>query len=325
MRFAVKDHLGESQPLISALIDAGHTLSADGPTDLFLVDLDCDLFGYRELIDFYRDCGAVVLQYPHGAPASTLQYDNLYAPYDKVGGQLTNGQGEIDFLRSLGIQRPARAMGWQLSPQFEQRLSMTPRRVVFAPTHVNADGGLDRERMEANHKIFGDLLGGGWELVVRYIGDLERCGLWEDKRVFRYVQGERDMTTVEIDVADCVVAGAGTFPCLAIARGVPTIMYGQFAASRYGLPDEEIRPLRSLEKYRDIVRYPADAEDRSVNDLIVDANSDLELVSQVRDWRSRWIGKPFDPAAFVSMVEAWIPELREARDATPVALSPGTG
>lgn len=319
MRFAVKDHLLESQPLIAALIDAGHELSADGPTDLLLIDLDCDLFGYRELIDFYRDCGAVVLQYPHGAPASTLQYDCLYDPYEKVDGQLTNGQGEIDFLRSLGIQRPAKVMGWQLSAQFDARVAEKPRRVVFAPTHVNADGGLNRERMVQNREIFGDLLQGDWELVVRYIGDLERCGLWQDDRVFRYVQGERDMTTVEIDVADCVVAGAGTYPCLAIARGVPTVMYGQFSAAMYGLPDEEPKPLRNLEKYRDIVRYPIDVEDGLVNDVVLLSCCDREWAAKAEDWRQRWIGEPFDGLAFVSMVESWVPELRAVRDLSPVA------
>lgn len=315
MRFAVKDHLGESNALVGALIKAGHVLSADGPTDLLLIDLDCDLFGYRELIDFYRECGAVVLQYPHGAPASTLQYDCLYDPYDKVDGQLTNGQGEIDFLRSLGIDRPAKAMGWQLCPQFEARHVKRPRRVVFAPTHVNADGSLDAERVETNHKIFADLLEGGWELVVRYIGELENLGLWEDERVFRYVQAERDMTTVEMDVADCVVAGVGTYPCLAIARGVPTVMYGQFAAARYGLPDEEAKPLRSLEKYHDIVRYPIDADGmRPLNSLIPYACHSDE---PIRDWKRSWIGEPFDPIAFVSMVEAWIPQLLAARELLP--------
>lgn len=307
MRFAVKDHLSESQPLVKALIDAGHTLSPDGPTDLLLIDLDCDLFGYRELIDFYRECGAVVLQYPHGAPASTLQYDALYDPYEGVDGQLTNGQGEIDFLRSIGIERPAQAMGWQLCRQFEFRATENPRRVVFAPTHVNADGCLDYMRMEANSLIFDQLVEGPWELVVRHIGELDRCGLPYDERVLRYVQGAPDMTTVEMDAGDCVVAGAGTYSCLAIARGCPTIMYGQFSAALYGLPDEVPKPLRSLDKYRDIVRYPLDAGGGPLSELIPRACSSED---EILDWRSRWIGAPFEAGSFAAMIEDWVPRLK---------------
>ena len=316
MRFSVHDHLNEAQPLVEALINAGHVLSSDGPTDLFLLDLDPDMWGYRDIAAFYRECGAVVLQYPHGAPFSTLVYDNLYAPAEEVDGQLTYGQGEIDFLRSINVERPAKIMGWDLCRQFEFRPTDNPRRVVFAPTHVNGDGTIDASRAQTNADVFRDLLEGDWELVVRFIGDLERVGLWRDDRVFRYVPGRLDMTTVEIDVADCVVAGAGTYPCLAIARGVPTIMYGQFAAAMYGLEGEEPKPLRSLEKYREIVRYPFDVEDagdspvHSLSQMIYYACDSDRLI---RDWKKRWIGEPFSPEAFVAMVEVWIPELRETR------------
>lgn len=305
MRFVAKDHLGESSPLIHALTEAGHELTADGPTDLFLIDLDPDMWGYRDLIDFYRECGAVVLQYPHGAPISTLCYDNIYRPYEGVDGQLTYGQGEIDFFRAIDVERPARIMGWTLCRQFEFRPTIAPKRIVFAPTHVNGDGTIDDSRAKANADVFQQLLDGPWELVVRYLGDMERLGLWQDDRVFRYVAGSFDMTTVEMDAADCVVAGAGTYPCLAIARGVPTIMYGQFAAAVYGLEGEEMKPLRTLDKYRDLVRYPFDVEDAPLETLIT-----LACSYEAIEWKKAWIGEPFNAAAFVELIEAWVPELK---------------
>lgn len=315
MRFCAKDHLGESIPFAKALIDAGHEFSPDGPSDLFLIDLDPDKWGYRDVIDFYRDCGAVVLMYPHGAPASTLCYDNLYDPYEGVDGQLTNGTGEIDFFRSIGIERPARAVGWQLCAQFEFRRSEDPKRIVFAPTHVNGDGSLDDDRRAKNGEIFQKLLELPWEteLVVRYIGELDRCGLWKDERVFRYVPGNYEITTVEIDASDCVVAGVGTYPCLAVARGVPTVMYGQFRAAMYGERGEEAIPLRNVEKYREIVRYPLDADDSdSLGALIRFACHDNEKT--IGDWKRAWIGERFDGPAFAKMVEEWVPELRALRE-----------
>ena len=309
MRFAAHDHLGQSGPLVQALVEAGHELTSDGPLDLFLMDLDPDKWGYRDLIDFYHECGAVVLQYPHGAPLSTIVYDNLYPPHENVSGQLTHGRGEVEFLRIIGVERPARIMGWQICRQFEFRDSENPRRVVFAPTHVNGDGSIEKGRAELNADVYRQLLEGDWELVVRYLGDLERLGLWKDDRVFRYVAGSFDMTTVEMDAADCVVAAAGTYPSMAIARGVPAIMYGQFDAAVYGLEGEEPRPLRNLEKYRDLVRYPYDVEDGHLDETIYEACRSDERIA---DWRETWLGEPFDASAFVALVEAWVPELRDS-------------
>ncbi len=306
MRFAAHDHLGQSQPLVQALVEAGHEFTPDGPLDLFLMDLDPDKWGYRELIDFYGECGAVCLQYPHGAPLSTIVYDNLYPPHAGVHGQLTHGQGEIDFLNIIGVDRPARIMGWQICRQFEFRPTEKPRRVVFAPTHVNGDGSIQRERAELNADVYRQLLEGDWELVIRYLGELDTLGLWQDDRVFRYVAGKFDMTTVEMDAADCVVAAAGTYPSMAIARGVPAIMYGQFGAAVYGLEGEEPAPLRNLEKYRDLVRYPYDIEDGDLTAMIYEVCSSEE---PIRAWRETWLGSPFDPSAFAAMVEEWVGEL----------------
>ncbi len=197
-------------------------------------------------------------------------------------------------------------MGWQICRQFEFRPTEKPRRVVFAPTHVNGDGSIQRERAELNADVYRQLLEGGWELVVRYLGELDTLGLWQDERVFRYVAGKFDMTTVEMDAADCVVAAAGTYPSMAIARGVPAIMYGQFGAAVYGLEGEEPCPLRNLEKYRDLVRYPFDIEDGNLTAMIYEACSSEE---PIRSWRETWLGSPFDPSAFVTMVEEWVPEL----------------
>ena len=66
------------------------------------------------------------------------------------------------------------------------------------------------------------LLEGPWHLTVRHIGTLEQNGLWHADGV-DYVQRRLQMSTAEIDAADVVVAGDGTFPTLAIARGVPTV------------------------------------------------------------------------------------------------------
>ena len=102
--------------------------------------------------------------------------------------------------------------------------------MVFAPTHPNGDGSMLEHRMVRNGAIFQQLLDGPWEITCRFIGESpQQNGLWYDPSV-RWVQGSMDLSTAEIDVADVVVAGLGTYPALAIARGVPTVVYGQLEA-----------------------------------------------------------------------------------------------
>jgi hypothetical protein len=100
-----------------------------------------------------------------------------------------------------------------------------------------------------------------------------------------------------LDVADVVIAGEGTFPTLAIARGVPTVMYSQLTAA-LGLAGEVMQPPRRLDLYRDYARYPYDAEDGPLEGVIRAAGR-----TEASEWKRRFVGERFDPLAFVSLLE----------------------
>ncbi len=310
MRFCGHDHYHQVLPLISALQEAGHEMVDTSPLDLFLIDLDPDkIYGYRQLIDWAADLGAVILQYPHGAPASTLCYDSLYEPYKRVSGQLTFAEGEAELLRLLGVERPTRSLGWTLCPQLPFLPVASPKKVLFGPTHPNGSGSQLPERLEMNRKVFQTLLDGPWELTVRYLGKLEDNGLWEAEGV-RFTEGLLDNSTVEIDAADVVVAGEGTFPTLAIARGTPTIVYGQFMGAMYGFPDEEPTPLRKRHLYEDWVRYPLDFDDGPLDELIYAACKERD---DIATWRQRWVGNSFNPQTFPTLIEEFVAELSNTK------------
>ena len=80
-----------------------------------------------------------------------------------------------------------------------------------------------------------------------------------DAEGVEFVNGRHVAAVAEIDAADAVVAGDGSFPTLAIARGVPTVMYGQ-AWSRSACPTRPLVLPRG-ELYLDYIRYPFDVAD----------------------------------------------------------------
>lgn len=299
LRIAMKDHLRKSVQLATALVRAGHRLSMEGHADVLLIDADVPMYGYRDLIDYYEDMGATVLLYPHGGGIPQMCYDGLCEPYERVDGNLVNGPGHAEVLRRLGYPAPSHVIGWSMCEMRPFRAAADVRHVVFAPTHPSGHGFLPKEWRDANAQTFAALLEGPWDLTVRYIGELDANGLWGDGRV-NFVRGDMSPVTAEIDVADAVVAAEGTFPCLAIARGVPTVIYGQGRAGVYGLPGEKATPLSNPGDYLHYSHYPFDVADGPIAEVI---HAAARSEAPIFDWKRRFLGEPFDEATFAAQVE----------------------
>jgi hypothetical protein len=160
-------------------------------------------------------------------------------------------------------------------------------------------------RREKNSEIFEQLTRGPWDVTVRTIGPPEVNGIRGDAPGVKYVQGAMAISTAEIDIADVVIAGTGTFSNVAVARGAPTIFYAQFEAL-YGLAGEEQVPLARRSLYEDITRYPFDVEDGDLEEVIHAAAQDY---SSVETWRKLWIGQPFEPKSAVVAIEEFVTDL----------------
>jgi hypothetical protein len=313
MRVAIRDHFGKSHALARALVAGGHELVGKGPADVLLIDLDDPGYGYTQLIDHHRGLGAKVLLYPHGASPMTA-YDGLMDPYEGVDGNLVVASGHAEVMRRMEYPTPTHVLGWSLCPQVPFRRRKTIRSVLFAPTHPSGFGHLLDHERELNAAVFAQLLDGPWKVTVRAIGTPEQNGLWEDPRV-RWVRGDYKVSWAEIDRSDVVVAGPGTFPSLSVARGVPTVIYGQGLAPNKGEPGEQPVQLRHGARYHDFMRYPFDMADGPVEEVLhAAARSDAPIA----DWRRRFVGESLDPAAFCALVErlAYDPAPPVALDAT---------
>jgi hypothetical protein len=297
LKIAVKDHFGEALRYALALQRAGHEFVRGGPADLLLIDLDPPYYGHRELIDRYKDWGATVLLYPHGAGGPPLVYDGLYEPHPRLDGNIVHGPGAAEVLRRMGYPHPTYVGGWTYCDLLPFRPTTEIKRVLFGPTHPNGDGTMIDVYRNRNAEIFAELLEGPWQLQVRHVGSIEQNGLWEAPGV-EFVTGKMDLGYGEIDAADVVVAGCGTFPTLAVARGVPTVVYSQGVPGSLGVAGESVVPLRNPDRYLDYMRYPYDAADGPLHDVMHAA-----AAAEATAWKHRFIGDPIDDATFAATVE----------------------
>jgi hypothetical protein len=298
LKIAIKDHRNESVDLTNALHAAGHEFVPAPPADVFMIDLDVPGYQYGPLIETFHEAGAKLVLYPHGGGAATLSYDGLFDPDPRFAANLVTGLGHAEVLRRLEYPSPVYTIGWRLCALKPFRPRTDVKHVVFAPTHPNGDGSMMEHRRELNTKVFEALLKGPWRLTVRYITTLEANGLFEADGV-EFVNGRGRPLLGEIDVVDAVVAGDGTFPSLAIARGVPTVIYGQHELAWGFAGEERVAPGR-LPLYEAYNRYPLDFEDGPLDELVHAAARSDESIAH---WRRRFIGEPFNPLAFAETVE----------------------
>jgi hypothetical protein len=115
----------------------------------------------------------------------------------------------------------------------------------------------------------------------------------------KFVNGRGRPMFAEMDVADVVVAGDGTFPTIAIARGVPTVMYSQHRPA-WGLPGEQQVIPRRLALYEDYNRFPFDAEDGPLDEVV---HAAARSEAPIAHWKRRFLGEPFDALAAVRIIE----------------------
>jgi hypothetical protein len=304
VRVAVRDHFGKAVPFARALVNAGHELvPIKQAADLLLIDLDDALYGYRKLIDAHRAAGAKVLLYPHGAQPLT-GYDGMHEPYEAIDGNLVIGPGHAEVMRRFEYPCPVHVVGWSLCERAPFRPVTDVRRVLFAPTHPSGHGTLSDLEAELNARYYEALLAGPWELTVRHIGTLEQNGLWEAAGV-RYSRGDYTIATADIDAADVVVAAPGTFPALTVARGTPMVTYGQGLSPAYGHAGEQQVTLHHLDRYAGYMRYPFDAGDGPLDEIL---HAAARSETPIADWKRRFIGEPMSDLALTRLVESIVAE-----------------
>jgi hypothetical protein len=90
---------------------------------------------------------------------------------------------------------------------------------------------------------------------------------------------------------------------LGVARGVPTVFYGQIAPDDDYGPDDR-HPAQHWPLYRDYVRFPLDAVEEPDADLLSLLIRACATDADIATWRDLFVGPAFDPGAFARLVES---------------------
>jgi len=105
-----------------------------------------------------------------------------------------------------------------------------------------------------------------------------------------------------MDAADVVVAHQ-TFAWLAVARGVPCVMFAEDMPTHFRC-NGKYENVRCWNDVVDLFRYPYDL--LCENDIMRLLKRATMSDCGVSDWRRRMIGSPFSPTEFVEKVEKYI-------------------
>ena len=306
-KFYCHDHQGKAAAYIEALTSIGGHIRTSEPREADFALLDHDLGVKRLLIKTFER--KPIFLYPH-TPRPWIQYDGMYPPNKLVTAQFVVGEGALQVMRAYEFEqmcdRYIYAVGWSLCPIQNFQPVENPKKILFAPIHVNGNGYLSVREKRTNRRAYMRLLNlarkQGLELTVRYLYTIEGNGIYEDAGV-KYVRGEADQSFKDIDAADVIVSHQ-TMAYIAIARGKPTLMMEENKPPMSGNTLGAIKVVKSWDKYKDLLMFPHDilAKEDPI-ELIKDAARSDE---KIREWKNLFIGKPFNGQLFVSLVGQYL-------------------
>lgn len=299
MKIQLSDHQDKAYQLRQAILDAGHEV-VESYADLLLIDFDGPIAYYPRVIEEAYAQGADVYLYSHGAMPLTC-WDGVWKPHPYTRGYLAQTPGQKRVMEAYGYPNPIHVIGWHYCEQLPFRPTEA-RNVLFAPWHPQGTGFLLPEGQVANKAIFSNLVNiQGINLRVRLVGRAEQNNIEIVDHV-EYEPSNRSLSGAVASIlkADLVV-GYGTIAYLAVALGIPTIMYGQNTEPYDGYSPETLKYVKNWHLYRDIMHYPFDADGLGIDEL-------TELMSfaaqhEAAAWREEFIGQQWDKAKFVALLE----------------------
>jgi hypothetical protein len=191
--------------------------------------------------------------------------------------------------------------GWHMCKQLPFVGFTEPYSVLYGPIHPR-NAPIDREvNLRTFQKLYDLVKRKKINLTVRWLPPFDGNGIPRVEGV-TYIEGDLNVSTEHIDQADIVV-GHQTFAYLAVARGKPTLMMGEW------IPPHTARDnyvsVKNWDKYKHLVMYPLD--------ILEEGKDTLELMREacanppsVQKWRARMIGHEFNPSEFVRLIQSYL-------------------
>lgn len=296
-------HQNKERAYVAALAEAGYHACPHARQRLAFALYDLDVRHRIPALEELRRRGVPVFIYPHSA-RPMVQWDGMHPVWPHSRAAFVIAEGHREIMGRFGYPIPIEVSGWTFCEIRPFEAVEQPGKVLFGPIHPSASGWMADIDIHLNRQAFVRLLAycrdKGARLTVRHIKKLELCGLERTPGV-DYVLGLPNLSTREIDKAD-VVIGHQTFAYLAVARGKPTLMMGEYIPPRT-VVNGKCAYVKSWEKYADLLAFPLDI-------LLGDAAETIARAcrpdAEVNAWRERFIGQPFEPKVFVERLESYL-------------------
>lgn len=255
---------------------------------------DQAIYGRAEKLSNMR--GRVFI-YPHSARPNVI-FDIEKEP-DVITAEFVVTEAHAEIMRMYGYKKPIHAIGWHLC-EMKSFHKKDPVNILFAPIHPrnhDMDKKINKETFNILRKL--DI-----NLTVRLIGEPEECGLRraEYPNVV-WTEGSLVPSVTQIDEADVVVAYE-TFAYLSVARGIPTVMFGEDMPTHLIPRDRPVKFPKHWYNYLAWMRYPLDIRDGPPMKMLERAARSDE---DIRGWRYRMIGeKMLEPDKLIRCVESYL-------------------
>lgn len=309
--FMVYNHQGKANAYAKALSERNYFQKPSSTHTANLIGVkfvltDSDILHRVRNLEKARVKAGVERFFVYGHAARPNLFNDIYPAYPHTTAQFVAAEGHVEIKRRFGYPKPLHVVGWHLCPILPFVPRENPRNILFAPIHPrNAD--IDKKVNRAAFERLAKLaIEDAIHLTVRYITDLGLSGLdYVQHKNIEYIQGDlyNGPSSDEMTLRADLVVGHQTFAWKAAAMGVPTLMMGEQENPTH-IMTNPIRFVNSWDKYKDLLCFPLDilCEDDTMALIKRAANSDEEI----RLWKSRMIGKPFDPQLFVSTIESYL-------------------
>ena len=300
----IYNHQGKGNAYVKALNDAGFCNTSPQSAQVILIDIDNPGRVVKHRMNLVKARSRMFV-YPHSARPS-IAWDGLFSPSEYTCANFVTAEGHIDVLRAYGYSKPIHVVGWSYCPIKPFIPVKDPKNVLFAPIHPTRAGFLSNLDRQINKATFEKLIKlvdeDAINLTVRFMRGMEVNGIRKHPKV-TFVQGATDLCYKEIDACDLVVSHQ-TFAYIAIARGKPTLMMSEETPPRNGGSEDTMKFVDSWDKYKEMLMYPLDilCADDTMGIIRRACASDTDI----RDWRRRIIGEPFDARNVVQAVESYL-------------------
>lgn len=299
--FAAVQNKDAGRAYVEALLSAGYgQVSKLQQADFVLYDVERPNRheAYRDFLDDH--CGFI---YPHAPYSSYFHWDGIYSPLP-VECNFVVAPGAKRALESIGYISRVEVVGFSHCKVKPFASTAGKRALLIVPRPMSGGRYVCEELHAGLRNVYAFLMShvrDFEQITIQHTPDYwEKLGLPPFGK-FEYTtndpRNESNPASYITDLVDRydLVFGIGTAAYIALARGKPTIMWGNDLT-----PRTSSHLAQHAEKYMDDLRYPLDFEKMSFDEILETTRAESQEITR---WKADNIGDDFNADKFLQVVK----------------------